>query len=322
MKKFLVLIVFFSAFLTFVAKADYDPNDCGIGQIPPPTWEKREIYAVNIASVFGCVDSDCIIKVVLHKTAVVFPPKQPLEVVFQIESVELINCENCNIDPYKAALYIATVYYMDDLGLDDIGDISSSFHYLVATCWSFSHSVSTHLTSDLYEACESVCCKGEYIAELVDENGNGFLDIRAGELQSNYNEDDLCFGQQGCEFVDCQSSLPDDLFISLPNSPNDISFVPPPGFKRTTTNNNQIEEVLIYPNPTKDFITLQISNEINGKIEIEIYDLIGNLILSKNFNKNQQTQTFKLDLNIQSKGVYNIKITINNKKFNKSFIIN
>jgi hypothetical protein len=321
MKKSLLIVLFFSAFLTFVAKAEYDPNDCGVGQIPPPTWEKREIYAINIASVFGCVDTDCIIKVVLHKTAVVFPPKEPLEVVFQIESVEFINCELCDLDPYKAALYIATIAYKTELGLENVGDVSSSYHFLVSTCWSHSQVSKPYGTSDFYEACSSVCCKGKYVAENVNDNGQDYVDIRVQDLQSNYNEGDLCYGQQGCIFVDCESSLPDDFIISLPNSPNDISFEPP-GFKRTTTNINQMEEVLIYPNPTKDFITLQINNEINGKIEIEIYDLIGNLIFSKNFYKNQQLQSFKLDLISQSKGVYNIKIKIDNKQFNKSFIIN
>lgn len=63
--------------------------------------------------------------------------------------------------------------------------------------------------------------------------------------------------------------------------------------------------VLIYPNPTKDFVTIKSNNPLTEKIEIEVFDIYGKIILKETTPhpyKRQNTSEF-------NKGVYFIKTT-------------
>lgn len=69
--------------------------------------------------------------------------------------------------------------------------------------------------------------------------------------------------------------------------------------KLTNTDKN----VVIYPNPTSDYI--KINNETNNEVEIVVYDLIGKIILiEKTFEKNKQ-----IDLREYKNGIYFVKLS-------------
>ena len=89
-------------------------------------------------------------------------------------------------------------------------------------------------------------------------------------------------------------------------------------FFRTTEvlsiNDNNLQNVIIYPNPTTSI--LNIENAENSMIEI--YDLLGRVVLfENNISINKQLNVSNL-----STGTYLIKISNNNKVITDKFIIN
>jgi hypothetical protein len=62
--------------------------------------------------------------------------------------------------------------------------------------------------------------------------------------------------------------------------------------------------LMAYPNPTSDYLTLELLDYSNEKIEYQLIDIEGRVILSKPIN-NSQTQ---VDLNSYSTGIYFIKV--------------
>ena len=62
---------------------------------------------------------------------------------------------------------------------------------------------------------------------------------------------------------------------------------------------NFSNQISIYPNPTKENITVLINN-FNGNIQTEVFDLIG--------NKLQTTNETTISLRDYSKGIYIIKV--------------
>ena len=61
-----------------------------------------------------------------------------------------------------------------------------------------------------------------------------------------------------------------------------------------------LNNFLIYPNPTSEVITISIEN-FNGNIQTEVYDLIGNRL--------QTTNETTISLRDYSKGIYILKVT-------------
>jgi len=73
----------------------------------------------------------------------------------------------------------------------------------------------------------------------------------------------------------------------------------------------------IFPTPTNGNITV---NSEYGIKTIELYNTIGNELLSVNNNENKITET-QLDLSTFAKGVYFIKINIDNQIINQRIIL-
>jgi len=94
-----------------------------------------------------------------------------------------------------------------------------------------------------------------------------------------------------------------DITLSLPQlSPENSSNV-----------NSFFKNVLIYPNPANNFVF--INNAENSKVEI--YDVFGKVVLSKNIENNNT----KIEINELLSGTYIIKIYKNNELFINKFII-
>ncbi len=67
--------------------------------------------------------------------------------------------------------------------------------------------------------------------------------------------------------------------------------------------------IVVYPNPTKDIITIETRLEI----DVELYDMIGNKIISESNAK-------RLDLSKLSNGIYNMVILYNDVRYSKKVI--
>jgi hypothetical protein len=75
--------------------------------------------------------------------------------------------------------------------------------------------------------------------------------------------------------------------------------------------------LMAYPNPTSGYLTLELLDYSNEKIEYQLIDIEGKVILSKLLN-DSQTQ---VDLNIYSKGIYFIKVIKESKEIRTFKII-
>jgi len=66
----------------------------------------------------------------------------------------------------------------------------------------------------------------------------------------------------------------------------------------------------VYPNPLKDFITIELRTEVSGTVVVSLFNILG--IEVKKWDKfflNQGDQKLKLDLSQFKNGVYILKIT-------------
>tara|TARA_R110002020_G_scaffold59414_4_gene162008 strand:+ start:21489 stop:25043 length:3555 start_codon:yes stop_codon:yes gene_type:complete len=67
--------------------------------------------------------------------------------------------------------------------------------------------------------------------------------------------------------------------------------------------------IVVYPNPTKDIITI----ETRLDIDVELYDMIGNKVIS-------ESNTKRLDLSNLSNGIYNMSILYDGNRYSKKVI--
>lgn len=67
----------------------------------------------------------------------------------------------------------------------------------------------------------------------------------------------------------------------------------------------------IYPNPTKGKISVEI-NGVSEKLELQVYNLQGEIIKAQKLANNKQSQTTEIDLSNYAKGIYFVKIISNN----------
>lgn len=71
------------------------------------------------------------------------------------------------------------------------------------------------------------------------------------------------------------------------------------------TNDNSLEDQLsVYPNPTHDDITIELSNN-HSNVTIKLYTIMGELIFKKNINN----QLLKIDMSGLSTGIYLLELT-------------
>ena len=73
----------------------------------------------------------------------------------------------------------------------------------------------------------------------------------------------------------------------------------------------------VYPNPTDGIVNLVISESIQGKAHIEVYNLLGELMMTKNIHQWQKGETFSLNLNHLVSGLYIVKLSTENGSCSK-----
>ena len=82
-------------------------------------------------------------------------------------------------------------------------------------------------------------------------------------------------------------------------------------------NGFEAKELLVYPNPTNEFISFNLPS-LNDKYEIVIYDNLGNLVYQ---NNTKNGGTVQLDLSDLSSGLYSIQVSANNLMYTQRFSV-
>jgi hypothetical protein len=71
-----------------------------------------------------------------------------------------------------------------------------------------------------------------------------------------------------------------------------------------------IPKMRLYPNPSREFTTLTIDAEIDGRADVTIYDLHGRPVQHTIFNKTGQVLQARLLLDNLAKGMYMVEVVI------------
>ena len=77
------------------------------------------------------------------------------------------------------------------------------------------------------------------------------------------------------------------------------------------SHNSSLKDVVVYPNPAKDFLNIKIHKEITPGMEMRIMDMTGKLILTKSIISDSQ----QIDVSGLSSGVYFVHFLKDNITF-------
>jgi Secretion system C-terminal sorting domain len=89
--------------------------------------------------------------------------------------------------------------------------------------------------------------------------------------------------------------------------------------KQASAGINEKRNILfnLYPNPASDIVTLNINKTNNENLEINIYDILGDLVLSESLKQNQQ----KINIGDLNNGIYIVEINSNEWSGKQKLII-
>ncbi|MDI9356270.1 MAG: M6 family metalloprotease domain-containing protein [Chitinophagaceae bacterium] len=88
------------------------------------------------------------------------------------------------------------------------------------------------------------------------------------------------------------------------------------------TNAIQNEGLTLFPNPTKEILTISIENNYIEEITIHVYSLTGNLLKTESFMKKKQKTIHTIPIQNLPKGKYIVKIYTNHTNRTQEFIKN
>ena len=83
-------------------------------------------------------------------------------------------------------------------------------------------------------------------------------------------------------------------------------------FKLSKSQREQIEDIVLEPNPATNFTTVILKGNYEGICDIKIYDVMGKLILNKTFNCIEKKK--KISTNELAPGIYKVAVYINNNE--------
>jgi len=122
------------------------------------------------------------------------------------------------------------------------------------------------------------------------------------------------------------SQVPDTLFMAFSSGNNPgsqfiidkINFIYPVAVNE----NYNLRQVVAYPNPTFNDLYFRINSDNVNDIKIDVYSVIGKLVLSKEYKKISGNNELILNTSNLKQGNYIYKIKIGNDTYSKSFIKN
>jgi hypothetical protein len=78
-----------------------------------------------------------------------------------------------------------------------------------------------------------------------------------------------------------------------------------------------LDDILIYPNPTNGMFTLSYSSNNSGENVINLYNLVGQVVLTKAVSQSAGVSTVDFDISSFSQGIYMLELTTENTKGEK-----
>jgi hypothetical protein len=101
------------------------------------------------------------------------------------------------------------------------------------------------------------------------------------------------------------------------------NLIPLPANTTSIINIADNAEITMFPNPSSDNVSIQLGTTENMNIQLELIDLTGRVVLSKQVNNNgQNVLTNVFNVSEISNGTYTLSIISNNKKSNSILMVN
>jgi hypothetical protein len=79
--------------------------------------------------------------------------------------------------------------------------------------------------------------------------------------------------------------------------------------------------MIIFPNPTNHFLTIQFKNLNEKNIQIKIFDVLGQTVIEKKEENASGTFETQIDVSGLSAGVYTIRVNSGGKEIAKKIIV-
>ena len=78
----------------------------------------------------------------------------------------------------------------------------------------------------------------------------------------------------------------------------------------TGINENQVTELMVFPNPTENTATVAFSGIEGENVTIELYNLLGELIISESYTSKSSSDFYNLDVSNVNNGIYNLMFKV------------
>ncbi len=106
---------------------------------------------------------------------------------------------------------------------------------------------------------------------------------------------------------------------TLINGENAIrqGFQQPPIQVEVYSETNTDIQAVVFPNPVDAFITIQFNEELKNPIQVEIFDVLGKLMINTSENP---TNSFKINMTHLATGTYFLNLSSGNRKFTARLI--
>ena len=75
-------------------------------------------------------------------------------------------------------------------------------------------------------------------------------------------------------------------------------------------NENQVTELMVFPNPTENTATVAFSGIEGENVTIELYNLLGELIISESYTSKSSSDFYNLDVSNVNNGIYNLMFKV------------
>ena len=80
------------------------------------------------------------------------------------------------------------------------------------------------------------------------------------------------------------------------------------------TKTNEVEALVVFPNPAKNFVNLKLGSFENSQVIIQMFNLEGKMVLNKNHTFKTNLKSVTLDISSFSPGMYIVTILDDTRK--------
>ncbi|HEU0065228.1 MAG TPA: T9SS type A sorting domain-containing protein, partial [Flavisolibacter sp.] len=167
----------------------------------------------------------------------------------------------------------------------------------------------------VYLNCYNANSKAVYIDNVIpNQNGEIYVDVSAPSTSVYGFESSLVIEYYDPSLINQTNSNVSGLTVIKPASTpfvNAVATITP-----KNVSENGLRQVMVYPNPFRDAVTINYANSERSRVYIEVYDITGKIIVRKDLgiiSEGSHTEILDLGSPMINRGTYILNIVRNNK---------